>query len=234
MYSLFIFQRMHFLFVFFMLLTIFSSTAYSQTTETYKASEHECCDTISIDDCYITIDGEKITIDTNVKQEENGLFSIEGVVFLYPHYCMLYVEKTDTIIIAYDSIRADDSMIYLFDTFFSTKYYDVLVEKEDEITGSLSRFVHSCLLNAYYDFLIESGEDMEWETAEEIFDEPIHLKLQRYYNVPRIPNAPLNNDNNNIIGTVANCDWCQIIILHGKECVFYGCPLFNKLYRLIP
>lgn len=233
MYGLLVFRKMHII-MFSFLFTLLSPNAFSQAVITYMASEHEGCDTINIDDCYITINGEKIAVDTNVKQEECGLFFIDGVEFMSPYYCMLYVEKTDTVIITYDSILTNDTLVYLVDTLFSTKQYDVLVEKENEITGSLSRYVHSSLLNTYYDFLIESGEEPWWEIQEDNLDMPILLKLQRYYNNVWIPNLPLNNDNNNIIVTVANCDRCQVIILHGEESVFYGCPLFKTLYRLIP
>lgn len=60
-------------FVFFLMLFT-PIVSYSQMKSFYQE-----CDTINIDDLYIVKDGERIMIDSNVKEDIEGFFSIVRV-----------------------------------------------------------------------------------------------------------------------------------------------------------
>lgn len=193
------------------LLIIFSSDAYSQIglipyIRSQSQHHEEKCDTINIDKCYLTYDGTKIVIDTNVQEETAGWFTIVRVLPLSsPDYCMLSVCRTDTIYTMYDSTMVNDVMLYMTDTSFTEKLYEVLVRK-DEITN--------------------------WNKLKK--DDRIHLRLRRYYNEVELVKGHKNVEESDNLSITVSCDNCYIIILLGKEVRYYHCPLFfNNFYRLL-
>ena len=161
------------------------------------------CDTINIDGCYLAIEGERISIDTNLQENVDGVFSVAKVSLLNTFFCMLHLEKTDTIYTVYDSSTVNNSWVYLVDTSFSTKEYIVLVENENDITNKS---------------VLKEGS-------------VIPLCLKRFYNVVKTPNIRRKNTNDNL-ATTWSCDQCHIIILHEKKEKIHYCPLYNNMYKL--
>lgn len=161
------------------------------------------CDTINIDKCYITIEGMKITTDTIHREEIEKTFTIVRTRPLDQYHKMLYLEQTDTLYMVYDSTLVNDSLVYLTDTLYSTKSYNVLIGKN------------------------KIDEDNEY-----VVGNSISLHLRSYYNLPEIPYVSKKSDNDGKSATTWNCDQCYIIILHGKEVKVHDCPLYSNLYQI--
>ena len=155
----------------FILLMVFSFNAYSQIglipfIRSQSQQHDEKCDTVNIDKCYLTYDGIKIAIDTNVQEETAGWFTIIRVLPLNcPDYCILSVCRTDTIHTVYDSTMVNDVMLYRSDT-----YYNVLVgknkianwnelKKDDTIHLRLRRFYKEVKLVKEHKN-VEDGDDL--------------------------------------------------------------------------
>ncbi|MBQ3946610.1 MAG: hypothetical protein II670_13555 [Alphaproteobacteria bacterium] len=172
----------------------FFNTSFNNDTE---------CDTINIDKCYITIEGVKIATDTNGLEEIEKMFTIVRIRPLNSHYCMLYVEQTDTIKLVYDSTIVNNLLVALTDTVYSTKLYNVLV-KNDEI------------------------EDRN----EYLVGNTLPLRLRSYFKVIKLSDESKNHGGCDKSATTWTCDQCHIITLHGKEVKIHDCPLYNNLYRL--
>lgn len=187
--------------------TILSLQSYSQKElnpfDCPCSNQVRACDTINIDRCYLTIEGEKIAIDTNVQEDVEGLFSVVKVSLINTYYHMLYLEKTDTTYLVYDSSIVNNSWDYLVDTSISTKIYNVLVENRNDISNT--------------NLLKE--------------DSIIFLCLRRYYNVVKIPNVK-EKDVNDDLATTWSCDQCYTIIMQGKSVEIHDCPFYNNLYRM--
>lgn len=185
--------------------------AHSQNT-----LRHEKCDTINIDKCYMVVGDDKVKLDTNVVEEINGLFSFIKVEPLNPNDCMLYLTRTDTIFTVYDSTVINGSIVYLVDTFFSSKLYYVMVESEEDF--------NNLIIKRLYEYrLKEKMNDFQSELI------PLHLK--RFYQDVTLFHKPKESEERNL-ATTWSCEQCQVIILHGKEEKVYDCPLYNNLYRL--
>lgn len=161
------------------------------------------CDTINIDKCYITIGGMKIATDTNEREEIEKIFNIVRTRSLNQYFDMLYVEQTDTLYMVYDSTVVNDSLVFLTDTLYSTKFYNVLIENNE----------------------VDKGNEYEVGNS-------ISLHLRSYYSVLGFSNVCNENRCDEESATVWNCDQCHIIFLHGKEVKSYDCPLFNNLYQI--
>ena len=179
--------------------------------------QHEECDTINIDKCYMVIGEDRIAIDTNVGESVNGLFSFVNVEPLNPNYCMLYVTQTDTFYTVYDSTISNGLIVYLVDTSFSTKLYGILIENEEEFD--------SLVIKRLREYQSENEVD---KTRGELM--PLHLR--RFYKYVASFPEQKNEFQNNNVSTTWSCEHCQVIILHSKEEKVYDCPLFNNLYRL--
>lgn len=219
----------------------------------------EECDTINLDENYITIDGERIATDSNVKEVFSGVFTIESVRFLSEFYCMLYISKKDTIPIIYDSVSSNNTLVYLIDTVYSVCNYNVLVSDEEVLEKY--QYLHSVIEaidhSQYYDYLIESGDDIveslrekgmansearalyqEYLKLEEkiqpdvstILDTTFQLHLRRFYNEMSLPPKKGNAQSNTAI--TVSCEQCQVILLNGKLETVYSCPLNNNLFKL--
>jgi len=161
------------------------------------------CDTINIDKCYITIGGVKITTDTISREEIEKTFAIVRTRPLNQYYKTLYMEQTDTLYMVYDSTVVNDSLVFLTDTLYSTKSYNVLFENNEFDKGN------------------------EYEVGNSI-----SLHLRSYYNVPKFPYVSKKNGNDEKSASTWNCDQCHIIILHGKEVKVRDCPLYSNLYQI--
>lgn len=101
--------------LFFMLCLIFNKVQ-SQIGKKSPFHKNAKCDTINIDECYITrYYGDKYDIDTNVQEKITGLFKIVRVLPLKSFYCLLYVECQG---------KSDYS------------HFVILIEKEDDVIAS--------------------------------------------------------------------------------------------------
>lgn len=221
---------------------------------------NEECDTINLDENYITINGERIATDSNVKEEFSGVFTINGVRFLSEFYCMLYVSRMDTIPIIYDSVNSNDALVYLIDTVYSVCNYDVLVANEDvlEKYQYLHSIIEAIYHSQYYDYLIENGDDIvelikkememgdsearafyqEYIELEEknepdvstIHDTTVQLCLRHFYR--EVPLSSKKGKARSNTAIIVSCEQCQVILLNGKLETLYSCPLYNNLYKL--
>lgn len=191
------------LFIIFLPIESYSQIGMSRYHSTSFLKDVDC-DTINIDKCYITMEGVKIAIDTNGRDEIEKMFTIVRTRPLSQYYNMLYMEQTDTLYMVYDSTIVNDSLVFLADTLYSTKSYNVLIEND------------------------ETDEENEY-----VVGNSISLHLRSYYNVTEFPNVYKKNSSNEKSATTWNCDQCTIIILHGKEVKVHDCPLYNNLYQMI-
>lgn len=221
---------------------------------------NEECDTINLDENYITIDGERIATNKKGAEGFSGNFSIDNVRFMSELYCMLYVSRTDTLPIVYDSVKSNDSLVYLMDTVYDDYIYYVLVESEEifEKYPYLHSVINSIEHSQYYDYLIQyEDEVVEYikeeyglgETEARIFyqgyieleekkerdvstirDTAFQLRLRRFYNELTIPSERCGANSNTAI--TESCDHCQVILLNGKLETVHDCPLYNNLFKL--
>ena len=191
-------------FLFFMILSL---EVQSQVGLHHSSRKHsypkENCDTINIDECYITFDGRKISTDTNVKEEVEGWFTIIRVLPRSTDYSILYVDMKDTIFVIYDSVTVNDSMVYLVDTLISPRIYNLLVENNR----------------------IQGRSDLKVGNT-------IYLRLMRFYNEVKLFSEQDTQEDNDKLSKTWSCEQCYKIILSGKVVKTYDCPLFNNLYRL--
>ena len=197
------------------ILTLLLFIAFSIGLGAQTVLHYQACDTINIDECYIYKNGERIVIDTNVHDEVVGLFSVERVEPLNPNYCMLYLSKTDTIYTVYDSLQVGKSWVYLEDTSYSTKLYNVLMEKEEDFKA----FIHMVNLNRAKKKTLKKDRVL------------IPLRLKRLYNIRR--KTGISSGTEEHVSITVGCQDCQVIILHKKSERIVDCPMYNNLYRLI-